>query len=315
MANEETFRQDILVALSEFDEESKLISKEAVNELRSNWETPSVIYHYTNDLGLRGILETGKFWLTDIFKLNDPSELEHGISHLIEALKANSDSLGKNLSEHVEAFRSRRLTKSARYFVCAFSSDGNELGQWRAYADNGRGFSLGFDRNALEDTFMNDKTSEQENATFPVTYDDGYLFKKHEELVERLFLKIHWHSMKVLNRDDFVNKLLFPLILRSLYLTLHFKHEAYKNEQEYRFLQVFAADASPPEVKSRSRHYSLVEYREFDWRTVAAKALQKIWIGPAPDKPKASQFARDCLKEFNIDSVELMQSKIPYRAL
>jgi hypothetical protein len=33
---------------------------------------PPIIYHYTNDAGLRGILESGKLWLTDIFDLNDP---------------------------------------------------------------------------------------------------------------------------------------------------------------------------------------------------------------------------------------------------
>jgi hypothetical protein len=35
-------------------------------------EPPPIIYHYTNDAGLRGILESGKLWLTDIFDLNDP---------------------------------------------------------------------------------------------------------------------------------------------------------------------------------------------------------------------------------------------------
>jgi hypothetical protein len=40
-------------------------------------EPPPIIYHYTNDAGLRGILESGKLWLTDIFNLNDPSELSH----------------------------------------------------------------------------------------------------------------------------------------------------------------------------------------------------------------------------------------------
>jgi len=162
---------------------------------------------------------------------------------------------------------------------------------------------------------MNNKTSDQENATFPVTYDDSYLFKRHQELVERLFLKIHWYSVKVLDKDAFFNKLLFPIIVHSLYLTLHFKHEAYKNEQEYRFLQTFPLDAFPPEVKSRSRNYSLVEYREFDWRSVAARALKKIWIGTAADKPKAFQLVRNCLEAFNINSVELLESKIPYRVL
>jgi hypothetical protein len=229
--------------------------------------------------------------------------------------KATADSLGKDLSRFVKAFKSRGLKQSARFFVCSFSSDGDELGQWRAYADNGRGFSLGFDREVFEGAFTNDRTSNQENVTFPVTYNDSYLFKIQKELVERLFLKINWHSVKVLDQDSFFNKLLFPLIHNSLYLTMHFKHEAYKKEQEYRFFQMFPSDTPPPEVKLRSRPYSLVGYREFDWRSVAAKALKEIKIGPAADKEKALQFARDCLQVSNIDPVELTVSKIPYRVL
>jgi hypothetical protein len=38
-------------------------------------EPPHIIYHYTGDVGLRGILETGQLWLTDVYGLNDPSEL------------------------------------------------------------------------------------------------------------------------------------------------------------------------------------------------------------------------------------------------
>jgi len=38
------------------------------------------------DVGLRGILETGQLWLTDVFSLNDPSELNHGFSLLLKAL-------------------------------------------------------------------------------------------------------------------------------------------------------------------------------------------------------------------------------------
>ncbi len=40
---------------------------------------PSLIYHYTNDCGLRGILESGQLWFTDIFNLNGETgrPLEH----------------------------------------------------------------------------------------------------------------------------------------------------------------------------------------------------------------------------------------------
>jgi hypothetical protein len=283
-----------------------------------NREIPPVIYHYTNDLGLRGILQEGKFWLTDIFNLNDPSELKHGISLLIKAFDDKIDTGHQECKYFAEWFKALVLGKgiqwTADYFVCSFSLCGDELGQWRAYADNGRGFALGFDTNILEDAFMDDgKTHNLDNGTFPVIYNDKQLAEIQIDLVERLLRHIPLRCMKVLNRDAFFEKLLFPLTHHSLYPTLHFKHEAYSNEKEYRFLQILPA-VPPSEVKLRSRPYSLVRYREFDWRSVVAKALKKIVVGPAADKEKASHFAQDCLRAFHTESVELIYSGIPYRA-
>ncbi|MGA2527013.1 MAG: hypothetical protein ABSF79_10400 [Smithellaceae bacterium] len=61
----------------------------------------------------------------------------------------------------------------------------------------------------------------------------------------------------------------------------------------------------------------MIKYREFDWRSLAAKALKKVFIGPSADKPKALQFARDCLQKagFDDNDIELIKSEIPYRAL
>jgi hypothetical protein len=96
---------------------------------------------------------------------------------------------------------------------------------------------------------------------------------------------------------------------------MFFKHEAYKNENEYRFQQLFRYDRPAPEVKYRTRPNALVRYREFDWRTVAGTALKKIVIGPAADKEKGERFARDCLAAFSPKgSVDIICSSIPYRA-
>jgi len=94
------------------------------------------------------------------------------------------------------------------------------------------------------------------------------------------------------------------------------KHRAYESEEEYRFLQIHSAGTTPT-VNYRSRSYSLIKYREFDWRSLAAKALKKVFIGPSADKPKALQFARDCLQKagFDDNDIELIKSEIPYRAL
>jgi hypothetical protein len=96
---------------------------------------------------------------------------------------------------------------------------------------------------------------------------------------------------------------------------MFFKHEAYRNENEYRFQQLFRRDIAAPVVKYRRRPTSLVRYREFDWRRRAPGALKKIVIGPAADRVKAVRFAKDCLAAFHTGpaSVELVYSKIPYR--
>ena len=95
---------------------------------------------------------------------------------------------------------------------------------------------------------------------------------------------------------------------------MFFKHEAYWNENEYRFQQLFRRDKPAPAVKFRQRPSSLVRYREFDWRRHAPGALRKIVVGPAADRAKMARFAKDCLVAFHAraDSVELVYSKIPY---
>jgi Protein of unknown function (DUF2971) len=43
-----------------------------------------------------------------------------------------------------------RLADVVKFFALSFSATFDELGQWRAYADDGRGYALGFDTEKLE---------------------------------------------------------------------------------------------------------------------------------------------------------------------
>ena len=104
------------------------------------------------------------------------------------------------------------------------------------------------------------------------------------------------------------------LSVHVLYTALFFKHEAYRNEREYRFLELHRADV-PPEVKRRYRSYELVKYREFDWKRLQAGTLKRIVVGPAADRTKATRFATDCMATCHLGSVEIAYSEIPYRAV
>ena len=297
-------------AVDQFQSEADRILQPLVDKLKAR-TPPPIIYHYTGDVGLRGILETGRLWLTDVFSLNDPSELNHGFSLLLNALmdKAVSPD-AKSFAQGLVDFSKRvGIRRSGNFFVCSFSESGDDLGQWRAYGDNGRGYVLGFDTTELETAFTKDGQPGYAQAS-PLTYDDARLGDIHGQIVEKLFQLISLPLSTTTVQAEWYTF----LSLKALNAGLYFKHEAYRSEQEYRFLEAHPVDQLVPGVKIRYRPYSLIRYREFDWRQVAPGALKQIVIGPAADRQKAHQFAGDCLRSFHSGNVKIGQSGIPYRA-
>ncbi|MGH9398308.1 MAG: DUF2971 domain-containing protein [Terriglobia bacterium] len=278
---------------------------------------PPVIYHYTNDRGLSGILGTGKIWLTDIFSLNDPSELRHGLSHGISVLErrvANGAPETKQFAQGLDTFFSHvGAERSGHYYICSFSSCGDDLGQWRAYADNGRGYAVGFDANVFENAFTQPPTVNTE--AYHITYEDNRLDALLDQIIGCYLRTVDLDlilqcGVSAMQKADLYTWLTLYLLRAALF----FKHAAYANEREYRFLQYYGADKQPPNLKLRARAYSLIKYREFDWEVVAAGALKKIVVGPAAHYERGPLFARDCLRLCNAATVPISRSEIPYRA-
>jgi len=279
---------------------------------------PAVIYHYTDESGLRGILQSGKLWLTDIFCLNDPSELRHGIRLALDILRQEADKgppelklFHKNLAQVVTG----NLEVTAHYFICCFSDTGEDLGQWRSYAADGRGYALGFDRKLLEGAFIHNGHGP---STFGMTYDDKKLSQLQKKLVAEAIPLISKPQGRNLSGEiisQYMAALSVKLTSACLMSSLFFKHPAYSNEKEFRFLEVHSAGKPIPDLKFRSRPYSLVRYREFDWKRFAGNSLTKIVIGPAADPKVASRFAYDCVREFASGNVAISQSEIPYRSV
>ena len=259
---------------------------------------------------MRGILESGAFWVTDIFSLNDPSELKHGIKLAEKALSTaatEQTALKAFFENEMRVMFDHDLADMASFFVCCFSRNGNELGQWRAYADNGRGYALGFDRRKLEQAFVA-QTAEAAPGTvgagpmtFPVTYDDNLLQDLQQRVIAKFVPLILAPKDRDLQKDllqNYRGMLATNLTIVVVWASMFFKHPAYKSEDEYRFLMVREA-GTRSHVKYRHRPHSLVRYEEFDWRTGAAGPLKEIIIGPAADPLLSHRFANDCLNTFH----------------
>ena len=222
---------------------------------------PSRIYHYTSDQGLKGILASGSIWMTDIFSLNDPSELRNGFEFGINELRSKpcSPEMGA-FGEIFVSMLSGDIETSAYYFVGCFSCNGDELSQWRAYADHGRGYVLGFDTIELEQAFGVNFPDGAGHHTFPINYNDNKLREMHGNLIGEITPFIDkLESVKKLdeNQTQYLKELAVQLAVAFIRSSLHFKHHAYINEAEYRFLQIHSADFAVNGLKIRTRPHSL----------------------------------------------------------
>src|SRR5688572_2314901 len=93
---------------------------------------PPRIYHYTDSAGLLGILESGRIRLTDIYGLNDPSEVLHAVKHAGGILAAKADAAHPAVKVFAKLFletMDKHLQDVAHFFVVCFSNDQDELSQ------------------------------------------------------------------------------------------------------------------------------------------------------------------------------------------
>jgi hypothetical protein len=287
---------------------------------------PEILYHYTDDAGLHGILESGTLWLSDIFGLNDPSELSHGVAPAITAIRERAEAgpgESQIFARKFESFYRTALQEVGTFLVTCFSAAADDLGQWRAYAANGCGYALGFDAKKLVNLFMKQRSEVSPTvacSTYPLDYDDSKLVKIQNQLVELAFPLISLPRGRELSADAinaYMRDLGSVLSVAVIIAALFFKHPAYAGEAEFRLLQIFPRGGPVPDLKFRHKPHDLISYRPFQWRQ-ESDVLRRIVIGPAVDFERARRFVDNCLAAYHVDNpkaVEVVRSQIPYRAV
>src|SRR5258706_6937370 len=204
---------------------------------------PELIYHYTDGDGLTGILQSRKLWLTDLFDLNDPSELRYGIRYAQDALDTISTDRGiEQFAKDFRKFTADGIQAIAHFFVGCFSCNGDELGQWRAYADDGRGFAIGFDSASLVGAFENSgKKIDVARGAFRLNYDGTELQSAQHELAKLLPAPLSALRGKQLARQEvaaYLTMLSSLFSMAAIEMAVLSKHRGYSSEDEYRFSDV-----------------------------------------------------------------------------
>jgi hypothetical protein len=110
-------------AVTEFHEwsDAYLYAKEARNKVAAP------LYHYTDAAGLEGIVKNHQVWFTSYTHLNDPTEIEYGMSiasELLNEIGQGSDPRIKIFCDMVnDRFTHKNLHSAFGFFIASFSQE------------------------------------------------------------------------------------------------------------------------------------------------------------------------------------------------
>lgn len=299
--------------------DAKLESQQKADEV----EQP--LYQYTTAAGLKGIFETEQLWFTDYRFHNDPDEFLYGKKLALEVLDTFAAAAPNNYAKQLigsvrSILTSDKLDTALDVFLACFSRKRDDLGQWRAYGDNGRGFAIGFAPRMFEIEDATFKTHIEKIYLGSVVYDRTEALSRHREAIGwaldefLVAARSNPHLMKSsVKRDAFLQEMRTSLIASPLiWYSLTAKHHAYRDEDEVRQVLLGSGDDLKPHVRTRVRGSEIVPYVAAPWRVRKSGMIKEIVVGPAASLG-AEEAVIAMLRSCGVDGVKVTRSEIPYR--
>jgi hypothetical protein len=108
-----------------------------------------IVYHYCRPDAFLEIVRSGTIWHSAYTVLNDTMEREWGYRIFIEVTEQLRGECGADFIDRIQAIVKISQTNSVA-MISSYSLNGDVLSQWRAYADDGRGFAIGFSTRRMD---------------------------------------------------------------------------------------------------------------------------------------------------------------------
>lgn len=187
------------------------------------WEPQddSMLYYYCSANSFMSIVKNKTLRFCDLYHMNDLSELKHGkiiYDQIIENSKEFSDDIKTKIDIILKEFIIRSVLLSM-----SFSREKDLLSQWRGYADDAKGFCIGFKAKDFTNLPIH---------MLKVEYD----FKKQFALIIDSMKKIESHIKNGIDKDN------LHLICELQEIFSMMKNESFKEECECRLIYPIYVD-------------------------------------------------------------------------
>lgn len=277
------------------------------------YKPPDVLYHYTTQVGLLGIVKNKEIWATHTQYLNDQREYLHALEIVREEIEGV---IGVTTDPQHKAFLSDMAAdvdgiESMNVCVCSFSEDRDSLPQWRAYSDATSGFAIGFSGKLLAEV-----TATESFYLAPCLYDRlkqrALIRALVEEVLEENIAGTPWVDEEPWDDVDRV-----PMG-GNLCAYLHryapiLKDPSFKDEQEWRVISR-PLSCKFERFEFRPGSSMLIPYYRFPLTSENVPfEVREIVIGPTPHTAQAKRSASSFLVSQSLRHVPVNNSVVPYR--
>lgn len=279
------------------------------------WYTPSddeLMYHYCPAQAFIDIITSKTLWLSAFYVLNDTKERSWGYSIFEKTIKELERDADIKFIEKVRTLVNETYFHSL-VMIGSLSLDADVISQWRAYADDGRGFAIAFSPKLLQ----------APAKKLRVLYDEQLQL---EELLNNLK-----HVHKVEKTRGYKYNEEFEIHVSHIAADLcAYKHPSFREEQEIRLahlsgltrdrrnIPLGARDpdgkrlSEPLEPRFRQRNGVLVPYVAMDYTNKGELApVKEVVLGPSNRNQEWS--IELVLNAVGIKDTTVRRSIIPYR--
>ncbi|MHB9074403.1 MAG: DUF2971 domain-containing protein [Desulfobaccales bacterium] len=286
----------------------------------------TILYHYCSNDAFHSIIENRRIWLSSLSLSND--SMEGKLVAEILARIAKADGLDQaamhRLQESVSGLE--QVIDGLGYCL---SENGDLLSQWRGYAADATGVSIGFSKDYLEQCAEASRASEKSGFTLQrVEYD----LEIQESLIKPTYIKIKElinegafklpgkRSLLDARSDDEVkrdnNKIKdafsrLSITLLSLFAKLFLlKTSAFREEREWRLISYFVKTGDDT-CSFRALNERIVPFREFELLESESGSIVEVILGPKNTTP--NYVIESFLKQSGFANVNILRSEATYR--
>lgn len=244
-----------------------------------------VFYHYTSVSSLMGMAQSKCLWASNINYMNDAKEMVQACEILERVIHCKMDN--ENFSDEESKFLFQFISwvnacKHTTYniFVFSLTEEPSLLSQWRSYTPHGKGVSIGFNAQVLNNIIK--KYDLKIAQCFYQREEQEYVLSN---LVEKLLFTFREDLPKInisnSHPSQCYNSYLETFRGKVLQVLSIIKHEAFREEREWRLVSPYYANYTIPLIKFREGASMLVPYIELELGE-NKPYFENVILGPSP---------------------------------